>query len=51
MRFVTDLVSQWSCGRYFFFWQGDEILMKATNDEDAKLEAIRLELEFTGQLE
>jgi hypothetical protein len=35
MRQVSEYVSQWPCGRYFFFWQGDELLMSATNDADA----------------
>ena len=42
IREVTERVSQWSSGRYFFYWQGDEILLKATNDEDAVKEGRRL---------
>jgi hypothetical protein len=35
MRQVNEYVSQWACGRYFFCWGGDEILLYATNDADA----------------
>jgi hypothetical protein len=35
MRMLNERVAQWSCGRYFMTWQGDELLLKATNDEDA----------------
>lgn len=50
MRGVNDYVSQWSCGRYFFFWEGDEILLKATNDADAIKEGDELlkELDTTS---
>jgi hypothetical protein len=47
MRMINDNVSQWSCGRYFFFWQGDELLLNATNDQDAIAEAIALEQELS----
>jgi hypothetical protein len=43
---IDDFVSQWSCGRYFFFWQGDELLMKATNDADAIIEGKALQAEL-----
>jgi hypothetical protein len=46
MRFVNDFVSQWSCGRYFFFWQGDELLLKATTDADAIIEGNALQVEL-----
>ena len=46
IREVTERVSQRSCGRYFFFWAGDEFLLKATNDEDAKKEARRLQFDL-----
>jgi hypothetical protein len=46
MRFITDNVSQWSCGRYFFFWQGDELLMKATTDAEAIIEGKALQAEL-----
>lgn len=42
MRIIDEYVSQWSCGRYFFYWQGEEILMKATNDTDAIVEGEKL---------
>ena len=35
MRMIDEYVSQWSCGRYFFYWQGDELLLEATTDEEA----------------
>ena len=43
---VSERVSQWSCGRYFFCWCGDEILLKATNDEDAIKEGRRLQFDL-----
>ena len=46
MRIVSERVSQWSCGRYFFCWQGDELLMKATNDADAIKEGEELQKEL-----
>jgi hypothetical protein len=46
MRAVNDYVSQWSCGRYFFYWCGDEILLKATNDADAIKEGEELHKEL-----
>jgi hypothetical protein len=42
MRMVNETVSQWSCGRYFLFFQGDELLLNATNDQDAILEGEQL---------
>lgn len=47
MRQITERVSQWSCGRYFFYWDGNELLMDATNDEDAIKEGKELEEEFS----
>ncbi len=47
MRMITDNVSQWSCGRYFFVWRGDELLMEATNDQDAIVEGKKLEAELS----
>lgn len=35
MRIINERVSQFSNGMYFLFWAGDELLLKATNDEDA----------------
>ena len=35
MRMINDRVSQWSCGRYFLFWQGDELCLEAGNDKEA----------------
>lgn len=46
IREVTERVSQWSCGRYFFYWAGDELLLQATNDQDAIKEAVRLQFEL-----
>ena len=46
MRELNEYVSQWACGRYFFCWHGDEILMQATNDTDALSEGVRLLEEF-----
>lgn len=46
IREITDRVSQWSCGRYFFHWAGDEFLLKATNDEDAIKESCRLQFDL-----
>ena len=42
MRIVNEHVSQWSCGRYFLFWQGDELLLSATTDADAIAEGAAL---------
>jgi hypothetical protein len=42
MRHVTERIAQWSCGRYFFTWCGDELLMQATNDADAIAEGVVL---------
>ena len=49
MRIINERVSQWSCGRYFFYWAGDEVLMEATNDADAIKEGARLEQEFSQE--
>ena len=38
MRSVNDTVCQWPCGRYSVCVLGDEILLLATNDEDAMIE-------------
>ena len=46
MRQINERVSQWSCGRYFFFWCGDELLLKATNDADAIKEGAELLIEL-----
>lgn len=42
-------VSQWDCGRYFMWHNGDELLLESTNDNDAIVEAnnLLLELEST----
>lgn len=49
MRIINEYVSQWTCGRYFFCWQGDELLMQASNDSDAikEGEALLIELSQT----
>lgn len=46
IRQVTNRVSQWGNGAYFFYWNGDEFLLKATNDDDAKKEAMRLQFDL-----
>ena len=46
IRQVADNVTQWDCGRYFLFFAGDEILLKATNDADAAKEGAALLKEF-----
>ena len=45
MRQVNERVSQWSCGRYFLFWAGDELLLNSTNDGDAIREGEALVIE------
>jgi hypothetical protein len=49
MRQVNEYVSQWSCGRYFFFWCGDELLLQATNDADAIAEGAALLAELESE--
>ena len=49
MRFVSENISQWSCGRYFLFWCGDELLLSATNDKDAIAEGAALLLELESE--
>lgn len=49
IRCVNERVSQWSCGRYFFEWCGDEILLEATNDKDAIVEGNKLEEELENE--
>jgi hypothetical protein len=39
MRQINNQVSQWSCGRYFMEYRGDEFLLISTNDRDAVREA------------
>jgi hypothetical protein len=47
IREVTDRVSYWKdTGHYFFYWCGDEFLLKATNDEDAIKESYRLQFDL-----
>ena len=46
MRIVSNTVSQFPCGRYFFCWCGDEVLLKATTDEAAIAEASLLEADL-----
>jgi hypothetical protein len=46
MRQVTETVSQWNCGRYFFYFCGDEILLNATTDAAAIQEAEQLAQEL-----
>lgn len=53
MRMVNERVSHCLLGdgyRYFMFWTGDELLLKATNDADAIVEAEELltELGYEG---
>ena len=35
MRAVTNRITQWSCGRYFLYAMGEEILLDADTDEAA----------------
>lgn len=42
IRMVDDTVSQWDCGRYVVYYQGDELLLKATNNKDAEIEGAAL---------
>jgi hypothetical protein len=49
MRVVSERISQWSCGRYFFFWCGDELLMDANNDGDAIIEGKNLLAELEAE--
>lgn len=47
IRQLTDRVSYWTTsGHYFFYWNGDEFPLKATNDEDAIKEATRLQFDL-----
>ena len=48
MRQINNYVSQWSCRRYFFYWQGDEILLEATNDKEAIAAGDKLLLELSN---
>jgi hypothetical protein len=48
MRQVNETVAQWSCGRYFMYFQGDELLLNATNDTDAVTEGAALLAELEG---
>ena len=50
MRCLNEYVSQWSCGRYFFYWCGDELLLKATNDADAIVEGNKLLIELSAEV-
>ena len=50
IRELTPNVSHWSdLNQYFFYWQGDELLMKATNDEEAYKEGVQLEAELSTE--
>jgi hypothetical protein len=49
MRIINEYVSQWSCNRYFFCWQRDELLMQATNDADAIKEGEALLIELSEE--
>ena len=51
MRSINEYVSQFYCGRYFFLWEGDELLMKASSDEEAVKEGNELlkELDESAQ--
>lgn len=51
IRQINDYVSQWSCGRYFFYWQGDEILLEASNDKEAIAAGDKLLLELSNEYE
>jgi len=42
MRNVGENITQWACGRYFYCWCGEEILMASTNDADAIVEGANL---------
>lgn len=48
-RNLNERVAQWSCGRYFFCWCGDELLLNATNDADALKEAEVLQAELEAE--
>jgi hypothetical protein len=50
IRQVSERVTQWSCGRYFFEWCGDEILLAATNDADATAEGAALQAELEEEV-
>ena len=49
MRELNERVSQWTCGRYFFYWDGDELLLNATNDADAIAEGAALQLTLEAE--
>lgn len=49
VRKVTERISHWPCGKYFFCWAGDEFLLKATNDEDAIKEGVRLQFDLESE--
>lgn len=51
MRQINQHVSQWSCGRYFFYWQGDEILLDATTDQEAIAAGDKLLIELSNEHE
>lgn len=47
IRAVNERVSYWrDTGHYFFYWAGDEFLLKATNDADAIKEGVRLQFDL-----
>ena len=47
IRAVNERVSYWrDTGHYFFYWAGDEFLLKATNDADAIKECVRLQFDL-----
>ena len=49
MRTVYEDVSQWDDGRYFLFYQGDELLLSSNNDVDAIAEAEHLRAQLDGE--
>lgn len=49
MRIINERVSQFPNGMYFLFWAGDEILLEATNDDDAIKEGDKLLAELSQE--
>lgn len=52
IRQVNDHVSYWrDTGHYFFYYQGDEILLEASTDEEAIAAGDKLLLELSNEYE
>lgn len=50
MRIVNERVSQWACGRYFFYWEGDEFLLEGvTTDDEAIAAGAKLQEELENE--